>query len=444
MNRNTQLSIILLFLIIHIQCKSGKVPTGQKPVEIINSGAVRIDSSSFRSGFTACEPTICINPASPNHIVAGAILDNVYHSHDGGLSWSQQKLSSSMGVYGDPVVRADMNGQFYYAHLSDPDNAPYRSEAFLDRIVVQTSTDQGKTWSDGSHPAVRGTKDQDKQWMAIDPQTNHLYMTWTEFDRYGSKNPEDKSRILFSKTTDAGQSWSDPISINQYDGDCVDSDLTTEGAVPAVGPDGEVYVTWSFDHKLYFDKSLDGGMTWMDQDRIVADQFEGWDISVPGFGRVNGMPVTEVDQSQGPQRGRIYINWSDQRNGTDDTDIWIISSDNQGETWTNPKRVNDDAAGKHQFFSWMDVDPMTGYIYIVFYDRRHYPDNRTDVYLAYSTDGGASFTNTKINESAFTPSAMVFLGDYNDISAYNNQIRPIWTQMDKNGTSIWTAILEME
>ena len=92
----------------------------------------------------------------------------------------------------------------------------------------------------------------------------------------------------------------------------------------------------------------------------------------------------------------------------------------------------------------MDVDPKTGYIYIVFYDRRHFPDNRTDVYLAYSTDGGTSFVNTKINESTFTPSSMVFLGDYNDISAYDNQIRPIWTQMDKAGTSIWTALLSMQ
>jgi len=444
MKRSISLILIAYLLIIHIRCKSSQLPMGEHLIGIYNSGAIKIDSSSFQSGFTACEPTICINPASPNHIVAGSILNNVYHSHDGGRSWSQQKLSSTMGVYGDPVIRADMNGQFYYAHLSDPDDAPYRSEAFLDRIVVQTSTDQGKTWSDGSHPAVRGTKDQDKQWMAVDPTTNTVYMTWTEFDKYGSKKPEDKSRILFSKTVNAGQSWSEPKSINQYDGDCLDSDLTTEGAVPAVGPRGQVYVTWSYNHKLYFDKSLDGGDTWMKQDKIVADQFEGWDISVPGFGRVNGMPVTEVDLSQGPHRGRIYINWADQRNGTDDTDIWCISSDDQGETWTDPKRVNDDAAGKHQFFSWMDVDPKTGYIYIVFYDRRHFPDNRTDVYLAYSTDGGTSFVNTKINGSTFTPSSMVFLGDYNDISAYDNQIRPIWTQMDKAGTSIWTALLSMQ
>lgn len=443
-SRLIQAFAFLLVLLLHINCKSSNAIITYASRTLTNEGNIRIDSTSFRGGFTACEPSICISPADPNVIVAGAILNNAYRSEDGGRSWSKQTLTSSMGVYGDPVIRADMDGQFYYAHLSDPENAPYRSEGFLDRIVVQTSRDNGKTWSDGNHPAIRENKDQDKQWMAIDPQSNHMYMTWTEFDKYGSKNPEDKSRILFSKTMDRGTSWTEPLAINQYDGDCVDSDLTTEGAVPAVGPNGEVYVTWGFDHKLYFDKSMDGGQTWMDQDRVVADQFEGWDLSVPGFGRVNGMPVTEVDLSQGPYKGRIYINWADQRNGTDDTDIWIISSDNNGDTWTTAHRVNDDDTGKHQFFSWMDVDPHTGYVYIVFYDRRHHVDNKTDVYLAYSTDGGQTFTNQKINETSFTPDSKVFLGDYNDISAYGNRIRPIWTQMDEGGTSIWTSLLKMK
>jgi len=69
----------------------------------------------------------------------------------------------------------------------------------------------------------------------------------------------------------------------------------------------------------------------------------------------------------------------------------------------------------------MDVDPITGYIYIVFYDRRNdlHDKNETEVYLAYSKDGGENFTNLKISESPFTPQLGVFFGDYNDISAYN-------------------------
>ena len=133
--------------------------------------------------------------------------------------------------------------------------------------------------------------------------------------------------------------------------------------------------------------------------------------------------------------------WTDQSNGTDDTDVWLAVSDDEGESWSKAIRVNNDKAGKHQFLSWMEVDQSTGYIYIVFYDRRHHDDNTTDVYLAWSDNGGKSFRNVKINASSFTPTAAIFFGDYNDISVYNGRVRPIWTQLDSGRLSVWTALI---
>lgn len=424
-------------------CKTSTVLTDTIEPESLNIGqAIKIDSTQF--GFGVCEPSICINPTNKNYIAAASILNWSYTSEDGGHTWSKTALTSSLGVYGDPVVRIDTDGTIYYAHLSNPDGMAYRSESFLDRIVVQTSKDHGQTWTDGSYPAVRGLKDQDKQWMAIDPRNNHIYMTWTEFDKYGSEEETDKSRILFSKSLDQGESWLEPMPISQFEGNCIDDDMTTEGAVPAVGLQGEVYVTWAFDSKLYFDKSYDGGVTWQEKDKVIADQPGGWSYTIPGISRCNGMPVTMVDLSDGPHSGTIYVNWSDQRNGTDDTDVWLISSSDQGESWTAPKRVNTDSPGKHQFLTWMDVDPKSGAIAIVFYDRRHYSDNETDVFLAYSTDGGQQFSNHKINTQSFTPNDQIFFGDYNDISAFDGRIRPIWTQNDGLSLSVWTAIIEIE
>ena len=61
---------------------------------------------------------------------------------------------------------------------------------------------------------------------------------------YGSHDLEkDHSRILFSKSTDGGENWSEPLKISQFEGDCEDDDNTTEGAVPAIGPNGEIYVS---------------------------------------------------------------------------------------------------------------------------------------------------------------------------------------------------------
>jgi len=434
-------SFFLGVTVLFISCKTNQ-PFVQPTSSSVTIGpAIQIDKTPF--GFGVCEPSICINPTNKNQIAAGSILNWSYISNDGGMTWSKSGLESPYGVHGDPVVRIDYNGVIYYSHLSNPDNAAFNSEAFLDRIVVQRSLDFGQSWNEGTFPAVRGSRDQDKQWMAIQAKTNHLAMTWTEFDEYGNEDPTCKSRILFSKSTDSGLSWSEPISINELEGNCIDDDDTTEGAVPSFGINGEIYVAWSYNDEIFFDRSMDAGQTWLDTDIVIAQQPGGWSFDIPGILRCNGMPITGVDHSQSAYRGRIYVNWSDQRNGKDNTDIWLIHSDDQGKNWSNPIKVNDDDTEKHQFFTWMDIDEKTGYLYVVFYDRRNYNDNQTDVYLAYSMDGGQTFTNSKINTHTFIPTEKIFFGDYNDISAFDGSVRPIWTQLDGLELSVWTSVIEV-
>lgn len=414
-----------------------KKSTLQKPYK-----NVQIDISTPGMAYGPCEPSIFINPRNTKNIVAGSVLDTYYWSEDGGLTWGKNKLTSSLGVYGDPVLVADYQNNIFYAHLSDVENKGWASEKMLDRIVIQRSTDGGKTYNDGSYTGANHPKDQDKHWLSVDPKTNTLYCSWTEFDKYDSKKESDKSRILFSKSEDAGDTWTEAIAISQFEGDCLDSDYTTEGAVPAAGPNGEVYVAWAWNNKIWFDRSKDGGTTWQQEDIVIANQPGGWDIEVEGIQRCNGMPILVCDLSDGPNRGTLYCNWSDQRNGSSDTDIWLSKSTDGGTTWSAPKRVNDDKAGKQQFFTWMAIDQTTGYLYCVFYDRRHYDDLQTDVYMAVSKDGGDSFENVKISTSPFTPVSYIFFGDYNCISAHDGVVRPIWTRYADGKFSIMTALIQ--
>lgn len=382
------------------------------------------------------EPSIIINPNNLNQLVAGSNINNVYQSNDGGLTWIKRTLACTYGVWGDPSITVDNDNNFYFTHLSNPST----TGSFLDRIVCQKSIDNGATWSNGSFTGLTTNKDQDKQWIVFDKINSILYMTWTQFDSYGNTSPLYKSIILFSKSTDFGISWSTPIKINNIDGSCRDNSSTVEGAVPSVGPLGQVYVAWTGPNGLVFKKSLDQGVTWStNETQIIQNHL--WDYTIPGLDRCNGLPVTACDISNSSYNGTIYVNWSDQTNGTNDTDIFIAKSTDQGVTWSNPIRVNNDTAGKQQFLSWMTIDPSNGNIYIVFYDRRNYSDNNTDVYLAYSTNGGTTFTNTKISTSPFIPISSVFFGDYTNIVAQNGIIRPIWTRLANGQTSIWTAIL---
>jgi hypothetical protein len=87
------------------------------------------------------------------------------------------------------------------------------------------------------------------------------------------------------------------------------------------------------------------------------------------------------------------------------------------------------------------VDQATGYIYILFYDRRNAMlQNETDVYMAVSRDGGLTFRNEKVSQTPFRPIASRFFGDYTSIAATNGIVRPVWARMDGGQTSIWTAI----
>ncbi|MEO6037768.1 MAG: T9SS type A sorting domain-containing protein [Saprospiraceae bacterium] len=382
------------------------------------------------------EPSIAIDPQHPNRLVAGANLNNVYTSVDTGSTWTSGQLTSPFGVWGDPCVGVDTAGAFYFFHLSNPSTGTW-----IDRIVCQKSMNQGQLWSGGTFTGLNNQKAQDKHWLAINRKTNDLFITWTEFDSYGSNNAQDSSRILFSKSQDGGGSWSAPLRINKVSGDCVDSDNTVEGAVPTIGPNGEVYVAWAGPQGLLFDRSTDGGLHWLAEDVPVADIPGGWDYAIPGLSRCNGLPITACDLSNGPYHGAIYINWSDQRNGTANADIWLSKSHDGGATWTAPVKVNDDSSGRQQFMSWMAIDQATGWLWFVFYDRRNHAGTNTDVFMAVSKDGGATFQNFKVSASPFLPSANQFFGDYTNLTVHNNIVRPIWTRMDGNATSIWTALV---
>jgi hypothetical protein len=397
-----------------------------------------------QEGDYVCEPTIAINPRYPTNIVAASVLNNVYYTKDGGATWKKKKVESTMGVYGDPALIADHHGNFYFFHLSDPTHGKggYDSEK-LDRMVVQFSGDGGESWTDGESIGFNHPKDQDKEWPAIDAKGN-LYLSWTQFDKYGDTDSACQSNIMMSMSKN-GKKWSDPVKISQTPGNCIDDDNTAEGAVPAVTFDGKVFVAWSNQGKIMLDRSFDGGNVWLSNDIVIADQPGGWDLAIPGHDRSNGMPVLMTDKSKiSPYKGCLYIVWADQRNGQDNTDVWFIRSNNYGDNWTQPLKIGDETTGKHQYLPWMAVDAVTGYVYIVYYDRRNYNDLQTDVYLAFSVDGGLSFKNVKISETAFVPDEKSFFGDYTNISAHKGIITPIWARMDNGKTSVWTAIIKHE
>jgi hypothetical protein len=142
-----------------------------------------------------------------------------------------------------------------------------------------------------------------------------------------------------------------------------------------------------------------------------------------------GFPQIGVDARGGQQGGSLYLAWSDFRNG--DVDVFLASSSDRGRTWSGPTRVNSDPIhdGIDQFFQWMAVDPVSGDVYVQFYDRRDDPDNRkTGFTLARSTDRGKTFGNYSWAETPFASEVPAFLGDYTWLTAYDRKVYGAWTE----------------
>jgi len=389
-----------------------------------------------------CEVSVAINPRNPDNIVvvglakpaAGKprVTNYTFVTTDGGKNWTTAPAPNpDMRVQGDDAVTFSDDGTAFRSYIAFWGLRAKQPKRVRNGIFIMTSSDAGHAWREPV-PVVDHLNTmmpfEDKPYIVTDnmpasPFKNHVYVSWTRFDRYGSDDPADSTQIFFSRSVDGARTFAPPIRISDHGGDCIDGDNTVEGAVPAVGVNGEVFVVWSGPLGLVFDVSTDGGVTF-GRDRIIAPHPGGWDIDITGLGRCNGMPVTGVDHSDGAYRGTLYVNWVDDRHG--DPDVWVMFSRNAGQTWSQPVRVNDDAVGngKEQFFTWMAVDPIDGAVNIIFFDRRNLDGTQTAVTLARSIDGGQTFANFEIALPPFASNPRTFFGDYIGIDAYAGTVVP--------------------
>ena len=265
---NKQISALLLLFIFTVS---------------VNAQFKNIKLDEATEGNQVAEPSIAINRKDPKNIVAASRLDNIYYTVDGGLTWEKTKVKSPYGVYGDPVLVSDDKGNMYSFHLSDPTGEGWKNEKSMEHIICHVSKDGGKTWDEGNSVGSNPPKDQDKPWATVDSKGNVL-VAWTQFDKYGSADSTCQSNIMLSSSAN-GKKWSKPVQLTQTPGNCIDGDDTAEGAVPAVAPDGKMFVAWANQKKIWLDRSFDSGGFWLTNDIKIADQPGGWDLKIPGHER---------------------------------------------------------------------------------------------------------------------------------------------------------------
>ncbi len=149
------------------------------------------------------------------------------------------------------------------------------------------------------------------------------------------------------------------------------------------------------------------------------------------------------DRSGGPHTGRAYLVYTDEfPNESNNTDIMLRLSDDDGSTWSAPLRVNDDPGVNSQFNPRMSLDQTTGNIAISWYDCRNdlgnfgpgdtdgIPNDDAQFWAAVSSNGGASFSkNVRVStgtSNSHDAHNVVDFGDYSGQNFFGGTFFPAW------------------
>lgn len=405
----------------------------------LSSHSQTITTVNFSGPYSLNETSVAIHPNDPSEIVMSCNVDRFFFSQDSGKSWDIVFPYSDFGIYGDPVLHY-ADGQLFYAHLSKTEGKKWGD--WFDRIVVDKITDLVPYTPESFSVGYNEGKMQDKPWMSSDEinedTKGRLYLSWTEFDKYNSKDPKDRSRIRFSYYDPKKNEFNEAITISDTTGDCRDGDNTLEGAVTAVGKDGELYAAWAGYNKIYFDRSSDGGLHW-GMDKVIAEQVGGWDMEIPHIMRTNGMPFMSYDA----ENDILYICWSDRRNGT--ADVWLKYSKNRGDTWSEAISMSSNTDGSHQFSPNMCFDNSSGMVQISYMDQEksttgqffhishvEYKAGMTEELITRSNVSGLPFS---------LAGERFFFGDYLDLDVHEDLHVFSYTAYRESNTSAAVTII---
>jgi hypothetical protein len=322
-------------------------------------------------------------------------------STDLGATWT---VLGGLGQSGDPVIAVHqaIGGNFYYAEIATIGGNP--------AIGVARSTDDCQTFgapvnASPAASAIGTTTLNDKPWIAVDNtggvNDGDIYVCWTRFD----PNLAAGSELRFSRSTDGGATY-----VNEQI-------LAPAGTAPfgcsvAVGPNGEVNVTWADRagatiNDIRFRRSVDGGVTFSPAISVsTGNRHPGIDTIVT-CGAGNNRPTLTgnirmlhqswmaADTTGGPHNGNLYVVWATDPAGTpDNSDVMFSRSTNGGATWSAPLQLGAGGGATDQFEPFVAVGgPNVGTVTVAWYDRRNdvVNNNLIDVYKTFSRDGGVTF-----------------------------------------------------
>ena len=270
-------------------------------------------------------------------------------------------------------------------------------------ILFNRSRDRGATWR--KSPLRLDTGDVPGAHGSWDPKMcrsgNHIYVVWSD-ERNGMAD------IYFNRSTDGGDTWM-PLPVRLDTG-------TAPGYagswVPEICCDGlRVYVVWIDEREgwnhTYFNRSLDGGETWLAADRQL-------DTADPTKGAVLPQIACSGDN--------VYVTWMDDRI-IETNAVYFKYSHDAGAAWqaTEVRLDNDESAslfpqiacsGNYVYVAWISLDLMN------FYD--------SGVSINRSADRGVSWLNAPVRADVSGSLIPSFLTEPPAIQCSGADVAVVW------------------
>ena len=369
-----------------------------------------------RSAGNQAEAAIAVNPTNTQNLFmavnsasANALQGAI--STNGGVTWiNRQMATGADGLAAaccDPSCAFDSFGNLFVCYINSSINA----------IVVGLSTNSGATFTP---LATFNSASVDQPTLTVGANT-----VWVTYNVGGTINARG-APVTALGTVGA-------FTAAQTAGGGNFGDI-------AIGPTGAVIVAY---------ENPSGGQgpanifVNTDANGLAAPGFaaavNATSTNVGGFDFIPAQPNRSVDaeagfawdRSGGPFNGRLYMVYTEENvNESNDMDILVRISPNNGTSWGAPTRVHV-ANVRSQFLPKIAMDQATGHFAVVWYDARNDPANvRSELWGTASIDGGATYLpevkiSTGVSQSTTAGSGIDF-GDYIGLTMHNDAFWPIW------------------
>ncbi len=317
---------------------------------------------------------------------------------------SPRRLGYAAGDDWEPAIAADANGSVYavWSHyLADPACATCASP----HTELQISRDGGTTWS-APAPLAPSTLRQDDPQIVVDPADGHtLYASYME---------GNKSSQIVARSDDGGVTWTRELVESLQRG--------TDKDILAVR-DGNVYLSYHTQQKIYVSLSHDGGATWTVHQPINNTSQLGVSLGSGGV----------VDST-----GAVHFAWNGVRRAGQAKgaiNLFVTSSSDGGTTWTttlvdtSAPAPSCDCPGWDYWGAQMAIAADHDDVLYALWNASNEAGAPNRLYFSRSTDGGATW-------SARSEVSLAPAGSNNAFPAMaatgSGDVRIAWTD-DRNG-----------